>query len=101
MVDRINVFRGIFQSLDALFPELSGMDLFVEVPELKMPVYFCLGRHDYEVPSALSEKYFEALKASRKQLIWLERSSHMPNTEERDVFNQFTIDTVLPALADR
>ena len=100
MVDRVNVFRGIFQSLDALFPELSGMDLFVEVPELEVPVYFCLGRHDHEVPSVLSEKYFEALRAPRKQLIWFERSSHMPNTEERDAFNQFMIDTVLPALAE-
>jgi pimeloyl-ACP methyl ester carboxylesterase len=98
MVDRINFFRGIFQSLDALFPELSRTNLFVEVPEVKMPVYFCLGRHDYEVPSAPSAKYFEALKAPRKQLVWFENSSHMPNTEERDKFNQFMVDTVLPAL---
>ena len=63
MVDRINFFRGIFQSVDALYPELSRTDLFVQVPEVKIPVYFCLGRHDYEVPSVLSAKYFEALKA--------------------------------------
>jgi len=67
MVDRINCFRGIFQSVKALYPELCLTDLFVELPEVKIPVYFCLGRHDYEVPSVLSAKYFEALKAVRRQ----------------------------------
>ena len=98
MVDRINFFRGIFQSVKTLYPELSRTDLFVEVPEVKIPVYFCLGRHDYEVPSVLSAKYFEAVKAPRKQLVWFERSSHMPNTEEKDKFNEFMINTVLPTL---
>jgi pimeloyl-ACP methyl ester carboxylesterase len=98
MLDRINFFRGIFQSVNALYLELSQTDLFVEVRQINIPVYFCLGRHDYEVPSVLSAKYFEVLKAPRKQLVWFERSSHMPNTEEKDKFNAFMIDTVLPAL---
>jgi pimeloyl-ACP methyl ester carboxylesterase len=98
MLDRINFFRGIFQSVKALYPELSRTDLFVEVPEVKIPVYFCLGRHDYEVPSVLSAKYFEVLKAPRKQLVWFENSAHLPNTEEKDKFNEFIISTVLPAL---
>jgi pimeloyl-ACP methyl ester carboxylesterase len=63
-----------------------------------LTVYSCLGRHDYEVPSVLSAKYFEALKAPRQQLVWFESSSHMPNTEERDKFNEFMITTVFPAL---
>jgi hypothetical protein len=64
-------FRGVLQSVRVLYPELSHIDLFVQVPEVKIPVYFCLGRHDYEVPSVLSATYFEALKAPRKQLVWL------------------------------
>jgi pimeloyl-ACP methyl ester carboxylesterase len=98
MLDRINFFRGVLQSVRALYPELSRLDLFVQVPELNIPVYFCLGRHDYEVPSVLSAKYFEALKAPRKQLVWFERSAHLPNTEEKDKFNEFMIRTVLPGL---
>jgi len=100
VVDRINFFRGILGSLEALFQELylGNVDLFLQVPEVKIPVYFCLGRHDHEVPSVLSAKYFEALKALRKQLVWFESSSHMPNTEEKHKFNAFMTDTVLPAL---
>jgi pimeloyl-ACP methyl ester carboxylesterase len=93
MMDRINFFRGIFQSVRALYPELFRTDLFVEVPEVKIPVYFCLGRHDFEVPSPLSAKYFESLRAPRKQLIWFERSAHMPNTEEQNKFNEFMMNT--------
>lgn len=100
VLDRVNFFRGVLQSLTALYPELSRIDLFVQVPELKIPVYFCLGRHDYEVPSVLSARYFEALKAPRKQLVWFERSAHLPNTEEKDTFNEFMIKTVLPRLSE-
>ncbi|MET0163737.1 MAG: alpha/beta hydrolase [Vicinamibacterales bacterium] len=100
MLDRINFFRGVFKSVDALYPELSRIDLFVQVPEVKIPVYFCLGLHDYEVPSVLSAQYFEALKAPRKQLVWFERSAHLPNTEEKDKFNEFMIHTVLPTLPE-
>ena len=96
--DRVNVFRGIFRSVDALIPELVETDLFVDVPEVAVPVWFCLGRHDFEVPSALSAEYFAALKAPRKELVWFEHSAHMPNTEERDTFNAVMLASVLPAL---
>jgi hypothetical protein len=49
----------------------------------------------------LSAKYFEALKAPRKQLVWFERSAHLPNTEEKDKLNEFMIKAVLPALPSR
>ncbi len=96
--DRINVFRGILRSVRALFPELYALDLCARVPEVQVPVYFCLGRHDYEVPSLLSASYFEALMAPRKQLLWFENSAHLPNTEEKEKFNRFLVDTVRPTL---
>jgi pimeloyl-ACP methyl ester carboxylesterase len=96
VLDRVNFFRGIFRSLDLLFPELYRTDLFTEVPEVAVPVTFCLGRHDREVPSELSARYFEALRAPRKELVWFERSAHMPNSEERDAFNRLMIEKVRP-----
>jgi pimeloyl-ACP methyl ester carboxylesterase len=98
MLDRINFFRGVFQSVRALYPELSRTDLLVEVNEVKTPVYFCLGRHDYEVPSVFAAQYCEVLQAPRKRLVWFESSAHLPNIEEKDKFNAFMINTVLPAL---
>lgn len=99
IVDRINFFRGIFRSATLLYPDLLSHDLFADVPYVHVPVFFCLGRHDHEVPSVLSARYFAALSAPSKELIWFERSAHMPNTEERDRFNAFLIDTVLPQIS--
>ena len=98
MRDRVNVFRGIFRSVEALMPRMFELDLFAQVPEVRVPVWFCLGRHDWEVPAVLAARYFEALRAPRKQLVWFERSAHLPNTEERDAFNRFLVETVLPAV---
>lgn len=92
---RINVFRGIFANMSLMWPKILDINLMTQAPELKVPVYFLLGRHDYEAPSVLAERYFEALKAPRKTLIWFERSAHFVNTEEPDSFNQFFIDRLL------
>jgi hypothetical protein len=35
-----------------------------------------------------------------KQLVWFERSAHLPNTEEKDQFNECMIKAVLPRLAE-
>jgi pimeloyl-ACP methyl ester carboxylesterase len=59
-----------------------------------------LGRHDYEVPSVLSAVYFDSLKAPQKSLCWFENSSHLPNTEERNLFNQILIEKVLPLVRE-
>ena len=99
VVDRLNFFRGILRSADLLYPHLLARNLFVDVPYVHVPVFFCLGRHDHEVPSALSAQYFSALSAPSKELVWFEDSAHMPNTEERDKFNVFLIETVLPQIS--
>lgn len=98
IIDRINFFRGIFDSVKLLFPELSKINLFIQVPKVNVPVRFMLGRHDYEVPSILSEKYFNKLNAPYKKIFWFENSAHLPNTEERDIFNKILIKNILPVV---
>ena len=97
-IDRINFFRGIFDSVELLFLELMTVNLFKQVKELNVPVWFILGRHDYEVPSVLSAQYFDYLKAPYKKLYWFENSSHLPNTEECELFNQILVDKILPTI---
>jgi pimeloyl-ACP methyl ester carboxylesterase len=94
--DRINYFRGIFASMRLLWPQILSINLLEQAPELKVPVYFLEGRHDYEAPSVLAEQYFQALEAPRKTLVWFENSAHFVNTEEADAFNQFFVDRLLP-----
>lgn len=94
-LDRLNFFRGVFASMDLLWPQLMTINLFEQAPTLEVPVYFLEGRHDMEAPSALAERYFRALVAPRKKLIWFERSAHFVNTEEPDTFNRFFLDELL------
>lgn len=44
---------------------------FREVKELKIPVYFFLGRHDWNVPSVLIEEFAKNLKAPKKEIVGL------------------------------
>ncbi len=96
MVDRINFFRGIIGSMKLLWPELLKVDLFKSVPEIEVPILLMEGRFDYEVPSEIAARYLESIKAPSKELVWFENSAHMPNSEERDVFNRVMVQKVLP-----
>ena len=93
--DRVNVFRGIFASMRLMWPKILSIDLMAQAPELKVPVYFLEGRYDYEAPAVLAERYFQALRAPRKELVWFERSAHFVNTEEADAFNRFFVERLL------
>ncbi len=59
--DRMNYLRGVLGSMRALWPQLLEVDLFEQVPAVRVPVFFMEGRHDWEVPSILSARYFDAL----------------------------------------
>lgn len=96
LADRVNVFRGIHGSMRLLWPQLFATDLFTSVPELKVPVFFLEGRYDQEAPAAIAGRYFAALKAPAKELIWFEESAHLPNSEQRDLFSQIMIGKVRP-----
>jgi pimeloyl-ACP methyl ester carboxylesterase len=70
-----------------------------QAPELKMPVFFFLGRRDHWVPSQGSVTYFDMLAAPSKKLLWFERSGHEPFIDEAAKFNAAMTEMVRPALA--
>jgi pimeloyl-ACP methyl ester carboxylesterase len=96
LIDRVNVFRGVLGSMKLLWPQLFKVDLFRSVPEMRVPVFFMEGRYDHEVPPDIAVRYFAALKAPAKELIWFENSAHMVNSEERVRFNKILVEKVLP-----
>jgi pimeloyl-ACP methyl ester carboxylesterase len=96
LVDRMNYFRGIFGSMKLLWPQLMEVNLFETVPEVRLPIFFMEGRFDHECPSEIAARYFEALEAPSKDLVWFERSAHLPNAEERELFNRAVVEKVLP-----
>ena len=92
--DIVNCFR--FAYPEEFMQEYHTTNLFKEVPEVKVPVYFFLGRHDNQIPSVLAERYLNELKAPKKELVWFENSAHSPQYEEAEKFNRLIVTKVLP-----
>ena len=91
-----NMIRGVLFSLRTLWPQVSRLNLEIAAPELKMPVFFFIGRHDHQVAAETSAAYFAKLIAPAKELVWFEESAHMPPFEEADKFNAKLVELVAP-----
>ena len=93
--DLFRIIQGNIFSTKTMMKELLQIDLIKEVPELKVPVYFLMGRHDYNWSAELAKQYFDHLKAPQKEFIWFEHSAHAPNGEEPNKFNRLLIDKII------
>ena len=58
-----------------------------EIRKVDVPVFFFLGRHDFNTPSRLAAQYLDRLDAPLKRLAWFEKSAHFPFFEEPDRFH--------------
>jgi pimeloyl-ACP methyl ester carboxylesterase len=93
--DKVNFIRGGLISIRLMWKELMAVNLVEQAGHMEVPIYFVLGKHDYEVPFVLAEQYFNVLDAPYKELIWFENSAHLPNIEEPEKFNDLLINHVL------
>ena len=100
LLDLPSVWRGWRWSLEVMWPEVSRLELTKRVTALQMPVFFFLGRKDRWVPPETSVAYFEALTAPSKELLWFERSGHLPFADEPDKFNAAMVERVRPVVLD-
>jgi pimeloyl-ACP methyl ester carboxylesterase len=92
------IWRGWRFSLDAMWAEVSRLNLLTLAPVLQMPVFFLLGRRDRWVPPETSVAYFDALSAPAKRLVWFEQSGHDPFVDEPQKFNATMVELVRPVL---
>lgn len=87
LADDYAVVAGLKFTSAALGKELANRNLLREAPELDVPVYFFLGRHDSVLSAPLAEEYFRRLRAPRgKHLVWFEQSDHLLHLEEREKY---------------
>ena len=56
-----------------------------------LPVFFLLGRHDFNTPSSLAADYLDRLTSPTKAAIWFEESAHFPFWEEPGKFREALI----------
>jgi pimeloyl-ACP methyl ester carboxylesterase len=81
-----------------LFNEASAVNFFVSAPELKCPVYFLVGRQDYQTHFKLTEDYHKVLKAPEKSLFWFENAGHNLTFAEPQRLQEIIIKEILPKM---
>lgn len=95
LYDKVNYVRGVLETLDVVYPQLWDIDFRKTAVEIKVPVYFLLGRHDVNAPPSITQEYYALLQAPHKELIWFERSGHTPWTTEPAAFIDAIVTRVL------
>ncbi|MCR1951290.1 alpha/beta hydrolase [Clostridium sp. DSM 100503] len=86
MLDWIRFLIGMIRCKRFMYEELYSINLFQEIKEIKVPIYFCVGDNDYHTPAKLIEEYYRFIKAPKKNIYKFKCSAHMPNIEEVDTF---------------
>jgi pimeloyl-ACP methyl ester carboxylesterase len=78
----LRTIRGVTSSQAALLPLLAHTDLVTTLPALDVPIILVQGRLDQVAPGVAAQKFYDALTAPSKQLIWFEHSAHTPQYDE-------------------
>ncbi len=86
--EKINIWRGKFQSDRILWDRMISTDLSQKILDLKIPAYFLHGKFDRTVSYDLAKEYFKKLKAPLKGFYTFDRSAHSPMFEEPEKFNR-------------
>jgi pimeloyl-ACP methyl ester carboxylesterase len=96
LIEKINMWRGKSRSgISILWAKILVTDLSMQVPELKLPVYFFEGLYDYTCSYSEAKSYFEKLKAPIKGFYTFEQSAHSPLFEEPEKMQHIIKEDVL------
>lgn len=95
LLDHVAFLSGTFELPLLLWSEMLEVDFVRDAPRLDVPVTFLVGRHDYNTPFELVERYHQMLQAPSKEIIWFESSAHSPNLEEPERFQDVLISRLL------
>mgnify|MGYP006275853329 CR=1 FL=1 len=90
-LDSRKFIQGAKFTRKTMYDHAFNINLFEEVKEVDIPIYFCLGKKDYGVPFEFSAKYFNFLKAPEKKIFWFPESGHYLHLENQEKFAQIML----------
>lgn len=93
--DKFTWVLGLMRAFNQVYPRLQDLDLRTQAADLAVPVYFWLGRYDYNAVTSLAESYYEVLEAPYKEIVWFEYSGHPPLYGEPDKTVDLLVNDVL------
>jgi len=93
--DKVKFTWGMYRSRMMMWDEeLFNTSFLADKYEFQVPVYFFSGVHDFLTCHAITESFYETVKAPYKELFVFENSAHCPIFEEADRFNSLMINEV-------
>lgn len=92
VADHIQWFSGASRGSGPMWDELRDFDLFRDVPSIPVPVWFVVGKNDYNTPAELVQEYYQFVEAPEgKTLIVMDGVAHTPFLGDPDRFNREVI----------
>ena len=79
-----------------VFNEGSAVNFFTTASQINCPVYFFVGRKDYQTHFKVTEDYYNVLEAPAKGLYWFDNSGHNLTTSEPARLQEIIIGEILP-----
>ena len=81
--------------------EAIQQNLFVELSQIRCPVYFFIGEKDLQTNFNIAKDYFEILKVPKKKIFLFENAGHSVLTEEAEQVQKIIIEEVLENIDKR
>ncbi len=95
LLDLLRYNRGLVYSQQKLLADILKNPLPGIVTKLEIPVYFVMGRYDYDTSYQAAKNYFDGIEADQKEFITFEKSAHYPQFEEKETFSKWMADTFI------
>jgi pimeloyl-ACP methyl ester carboxylesterase len=70
------------------------------MPRVGVPIVMVQGRLDQVAPGEAAQRFYDALEAPSKQLVWFEQSAHTPHLEEPERFRDVVMTVKTSRIAD-
>ncbi|MBE7095350.1 MULTISPECIES: alpha/beta hydrolase [Bacillus cereus group] len=93
LLDVIGYNVGLSHSQTVLLEKDLKNPLPTKVTKMKLPLYFLMGKYDYNTSYHAAKTYFDTIEAGQKEFITFEKSAHYPQFEEEEKFYNWMCDT--------
>lgn len=83
--DIVSLIKGLYSN-QKLMEYLISYNLKNSSLEYKVPIYYILGKNDWQVPSSIGIEYFKSIIAKEKKLYIINNCAHRPMLEQKKKF---------------
>ena len=83
-----------------LFREASAINFFETAPAINCPIYFMVGKLDYQTHFQITRDYYEILEAPRKEWFWFEDTGHSIPSQSPEKLQELVLQQILPHIKE-